>query len=208
MTPARTIKRAGSSGPGRPLAERGRGALRVPFLARREEIASMLDAGHSQRATFEKVFPEGGISYSMFSRYVRRYIRKEGTPVREQKPASNLPPPSLPSDATQITRKTDTGIPGTIGTFYPFRIRPIESATNAVVQTRKLSLRFVALNQIVPIRPVRTAADYDQAISSLNELLDLGASDQDGPLADLVETLDTLIAAWEQQQIVLSPRPR
>ena len=73
-TPKNVVDAARAGRVGGPGGERERGALRVLFLSKCEEIASLLDAGYAQRAAFEAVFPDAAISYSQFTRYVRRYI--------------------------------------------------------------------------------------------------------------------------------------
>lgn len=57
--------------------------------------------------------------------------------------------------------------------------------------------RYQDLVEYIPLRPVRTVADYDKAISAMNELLDAGGADQQSSLADMVNTLATLIAEYE-----------
>lgn len=61
----------------------------------------------------------------------------------------------------------------------------------------ELTLHFQALTAIVPLRAIRNAQDYDQAISALNQLLDAGATDSAAPLAELVNTLGSLIAEYD-----------
>jgi HTH-type transcriptional regulator/antitoxin HigA len=43
----------------------------------------------------------------------------------------------------------------------------------------------------------RTKRDCGKAVSTLNQLLDAGAADEKSPLADLVNTLGTLIADYD-----------
>lgn len=57
--------------------------------------------------------------------------------------------------------------------------------------------RYQDLLECIPLRPVRTVADYDAAIAAMNGLLDAGGADQQSPLADIVNTLATLIADYE-----------
>jgi HTH-type transcriptional regulator / antitoxin HigA len=68
------------------------------------------------------------------------------------------------------------------------------SCTNMIAET---TLNFKALTSVVPLTVIRTAADYDQAIVALNQLLDAGASNESHPLADLVDTLGSLIGEYE-----------
>lgn len=56
---------------------------------------------------------------------------------------------------------------------------------------------YEALCAQVPLRPVRTQADYDVAVAALETLLDAGAADESHPLADLVATLGELVGEYE-----------
>ena len=60
-----------------------------------------------------------------------------------------------------------------------------------------ITARFQALAAVVPLRTIRTSADYDNAIAVLNQLLDAGAADERSPLAELTNTLGSLIADFE-----------
>jgi hypothetical protein len=70
--------------------------------------------------------------------------------------------------------------------------------------TLELTRHFAALGKHVPLRPIRSADDYEAAVSALNALLDAGAADENHPLADLAATLGELIWIFVQGQ----PRPR
>ena len=61
----------------------------------------------------------------------------------------------------------------------------------------EIATHFKALTSIVPLRTIGTEAEYEQAISVLNQLLDAGAANENHPLADLVSTLGTLIGEYE-----------
>lgn len=56
---------------------------------------------------------------------------------------------------------------------------------------------YEALCAQVPLRPVRTQADYDVAVTALETLLDAGAADESHPLADLAATLGELVGEYE-----------
>lgn len=60
-----------------------------------------------------------------------------------------------------------------------------------------LAGHFLAITKHVPLRPIRTAVDYDAAVASLNALLDAGAADETHPLADLAATLGELIGDYD-----------
>lgn len=62
---------------------------------------------------------------------------------------------------------------------------------------RKIESRYEALNELVPLHPIRSAAGYRAAVAALNRLLDDGAADERSSLAGLVGTLGNLIAAYE-----------
>lgn len=61
-----------------------------------------------------------------------------------------------------------------------------------------LTRHFVAITNRVPLRPIRTEADYEAATTSLKALLDAGAADEKHPLADLVATLGELIGDYDE----------
>lgn len=53
------------------------------------------------------------------------------------------------------------------------------------------------INAEVPLRPIRSDADYAAAVEKLNQLLDDGGADEESPPADLTATLGTLIAEYD-----------
>jgi HTH-type transcriptional regulator / antitoxin HigA len=61
----------------------------------------------------------------------------------------------------------------------------------------ELTKHFLAITKHVPLRPIRSAADYNRAVASLNALLDAGAADEAHPLADLAATLGELIGDYD-----------
>lgn len=68
-------------------------------------------------------------------------------------------------------------------------------AMNALAYT--IVEHYEAINAEVPLRPLRTAVDYEAAVATMNSLLDQGGANEDGPLADLVATLGTLVAEYD-----------
>lgn len=56
---------------------------------------------------------------------------------------------------------------------------------------------FQALAAIIPLRTIRNEQDYDKAVEVLNQLLEMGAGDEQDPLHDLVNMLGTLIAEYD-----------
>lgn len=61
------------------------------------------------------------------------------------------------------------------------------------------------LEKAVPIRTIRSARGYNEAVDALNKLLDEGGANENHPLADLVDTLGTLIDAYERDRVVIPP---
>ena len=61
----------------------------------------------------------------------------------------------------------------------------------------EITSHFQALSSVVPLHPIRTGVDYEKAVAALNRLLDAGAANEQHPLADLVNTLGTLIGEYD-----------
>jgi HTH-type transcriptional regulator/antitoxin HigA len=61
----------------------------------------------------------------------------------------------------------------------------------------EITAHFKALNAFVPLHTLRDAADYDRAVESLNQLLDAGAANEDHALAELANTLGSLIGEYD-----------
>ena len=77
-----------------PMVIRGTPGKRGPkpsaapaFLARRDAIAADLDRGHKMRAVYQTYASQLGVSYSQFTRYVNRHIRKKVAKSREHRHA-------------------------------------------------------------------------------------------------------------------------
>lgn len=64
-----------------------RGGGRVAFLARKDGIRQMIDAGYPLFAIFKEHEKEMNISYSQFTRYVTKFIRSNPTEDKSAKPA-------------------------------------------------------------------------------------------------------------------------
>ena len=60
-----------------------------------------------------------------------------------------------------------------------------------------LATHFSALSRVVPLRPIRSEEDYEQAVTVMNALLDAGAANEQHALADLVATLGELVADYD-----------
>jgi len=54
---------------------------------------------------------------------------------------------------------------------------------------------------VEPVLTVRTKADYDRAVTRLNELLDEVGNDATHPLYGLMDTLGTLVHAYEVEHV-------
>ena len=63
----------------------------------------------------------------------------------------------------------------------------------------EITERFQALVSIVPLKAIRTAKEYDKAVLILNQLLDAGAAKEKSPLADLANSLGSLIGDYEDR---------
>jgi len=64
----------------------------------------------------------------------------------------------------------------------------------------EITSHFKALTSIVPLRTIGSEAEYDHAVSVLNQLLDAGAANESHALADLANTLGALIGEFEDSQ--------
>jgi HTH-type transcriptional regulator/antitoxin HigA len=61
----------------------------------------------------------------------------------------------------------------------------------------EITSRFQALSSVIPLHAIRNDADYEKAVAALNRLLDAGAANENHPLADLVNTLGSLIGEYD-----------
>ena len=60
------------------------------------------------------------------------------------------------------------------------------------------------IQQRIPLGPLRTAADYNRAVTVLDEILDEIGQHETHPLADLAETLGLFIEAYEDTHVPYS----
>ena len=63
---------------------------------------------------------------------------------------------------------------------------------------KPLEVAWDRLNTLMPVFPIRTQQQYDQATEMLNGLLDIVGDDESHPLYDLLDTLGTLIHVYEK----------
>ncbi len=68
------------------------------------------------------------------------------------------------------------------------------------IATQPLAKAWDRLHTLIPVFPIRTSQQYERAIETLNDLLDIVGDDEKHPLYDLVDTLGTLIHAYEESQ--------
>jgi HTH-type transcriptional regulator/antitoxin HigA len=61
----------------------------------------------------------------------------------------------------------------------------------------EITSRFQALSSVVPLHAIRNDADYEKTVAALNRLLDAGAANENHPLAELVNTLGSLIGEYD-----------
>jgi HTH-type transcriptional regulator/antitoxin HigA len=66
--------------------------------------------------------------------------------------------------------------------------------------TEQLEYAWSHLQSLVPMTAIRTESQYDQALETLNRLLDTVGDDETHPLYDLLDTLGVLIHTYEERQ--------
>ena len=72
----------------------------------------------------------------------------------------------------------------------------MEAMTHAT--TEQLEHAWRHLQALVPMAAIRTESQYDQALETLNRLLDTVGDDETHPLYDLLDTLGVLIHTYEE----------
>lgn len=68
------------------------------------------------------------------------------------------------------------------------------------IATQELTQVWGKLQAIVPVTAIHTEQQYEQAIETLQSLLDLVGEDETHPLYELLDTLGTLIFTYEEIQ--------
>lgn len=63
----------------------------------------------------------------------------------------------------------------------------------------QLTQAWSTLQALVPVTAIHTEQQYDRAVAALNMLVDMVGMDEQHPLADLLDTLGTLIQTYEEQ---------
>jgi hypothetical protein len=74
--------------------------------------------------------------------------------------------------------------------------------TLSPAEASELAEHFSAVVSKVPLREIRTDADYAAAVSSLNALLDTGAADKDHALAPLAAALGRFIGHYDDRVVL------
>ena len=64
--------------------------------------------------------------------------------------------------------------------------------------TEQLEHAWSHLQALIPMSVIRTESQYDQALETLNRLLDTVGDDETHPLYDLLDTLGVLIHTYEE----------
>lgn len=75
----------------------------------------------------------------------------------------------------------------------------MEALTLSPAEANELAEHFSAVTSKVPLREIRTEAEYDNAVRSLNALLEAGGADEDHPLAALAMALGKFIGEYDDR---------
>lgn len=75
----------------------------------------------------------------------------------------------------------------------------MDPLTLSQAEASELAEHFSAITRRVPLREIRSEADYDEAVRALNALLDAGGADENHPLADLVAALGKYIGDYDDR---------
>lgn len=62
-----------------------------------------------------------------------------------------------------------------------------------------LAQHYAAMNAQVSLQPIHSRAEYNRAITSLNQLMDAGAADENHQLAGVLHVLGMLIGEYEDR---------
>ncbi len=73
------------------------------------------------------------------------------------------------------------------------------------VATQQITQAWGTLQALIPVSPIRTEQQYDQAVEKLNELLDIVGDNEAHPLYELLDTLSILIHAYDEAHFPISP---
>lgn len=70
--------------------------------------------------------------------------------------------------------------------------------------TEQLEHAWSHLQALIPMSVIRTEPQYDQALETLNRLLDTVGDDETHPLYDLLDTLGVLIHTYEESNVLVA----
>lgn len=73
------------------------------------------------------------------------------------------------------------------------------------VATQQITQAWGTLQALIPVSPIRTEQQYEQAVEKLNELLDIVGDNEAHPLYELLDTLSILIHAYDEAHFPISP---
>ncbi|MCI0555807.1 MAG: transcriptional regulator, partial [Anaerolineae bacterium] len=73
------------------------------------------------------------------------------------------------------------------------------------VATQQITQAWDTLQALIPVSPIRTEEQYDQAVARLNELLDIVGDNEAHPLYELLDTLSILIHTYDEAHFPISP---
>ena len=65
----------------------------------------------------------------------------------------------------------------------------------------QLERAWEQLQALAPVAVIRTESQYDQAVKTLHQLLEVVGSDETHPLYELLDTLGVLIHAYEESHV-------
>jgi len=67
------------------------------------------------------------------------------------------------------------------------------------IVAQPLAQAWGTLQALIPVFPIRDERQYDQALDTLNDLIDAVNDDESHPLYDLLDTLGVLIHSYEER---------
>ncbi len=70
-------------------------------------------------------------------------------------------------------------------------------------ETQAISQAWLAFKEAIGVTSIRNEADYERARAIMNALIDEVRSDEEHPLADLLEYLGEQMEAWEYEHLQL-----
>lgn len=80
----------------------------------------------------------------------------------------------------------------------------MDALTLSPAEATELAHHFSAVVSKVPLREIMNEAQYDEAVRSLNALLDAGGADEGHPLAALVAALGKFIGDYDDRHLGLA----